>query len=334
MTSFFQRNMMLQFFFLSLFVFSEMVFYPNPLRSQGLPDSGGAIVAEDSLPVYSANSPKSDIVKVLNKGDLVWIQIEITGAEDKWCLLSEKGKHEPLGFVLCKDLQHLDQDPQKIPPDERGIDRSVLRDDSGLQSRDPADQGAIPYSFHLGSLLQAVWKGDISAVKELLAKGVNPNARTVMGASPLHGAAKKDETEMTRTLIAHGADVNARDGNGLTPLMAAASVGQAQNMEALLAAGARINDRDDTGFTALMWAVVQASPQGVEALLENNAEINARTKEGRTALWYSKQLVANARKSLAGAFRKNDENLIKELRTKLAKYEEAYRLLQEFGGKE
>jgi hypothetical protein len=317
-----------------LFALLELTFCPIPLRPQGLSASGGAIAAEESLPVYSANSPKSDIVKVLNKGDRVWIQIEITGVEERWCLISEKGKHESLGFVLCKDLQHLDQDPPKILPAERGIDRLVLREDFEVQSRDPADQDAIPYSFHIGSLLQAVWKEDTSAVKELLAKGINPNARTVMGASPLHGAAKKDETEITLALIGHGADVNAKDMNGLTPLMAAASVGQTQNIEALLAAGARIDDKDDKGFTALMWAVIQGSPQGVEILLGKNAEVNARSKEGRTAFWLSKQTLSNTRKSLANAFRKNSEELIRDLKNKLAKYEEIFQMLQGSGGKE
>ncbi len=292
------------------------------------------MVAEDSLSVYSANSPKSDIIKVLGKGDLVWIQIEITGVEDKWCLISEKGKYEPLGFVLCNNLKILAPESPQNRLAEKGAGSPIFRDDSGAQPLGPEDQGAASYSFQIGSLLQAIWKGDISAVKELLAKGVNPNAKTVMGTSPLHGAVKKDEAEIPRLLIAHGADINSMDQNGLTPLMAAASVGQTENIETLLAASARIDDKDDKGFTALMWAVIQGSPQGVEILLEKNAEVNARSKEGRTALWLSKQTLSNTRKSLANAFRKNSGELIRELRTKLANHEEIFQMLQGSGGKE
>ncbi len=322
------------FLLLSFLVFTEMVFYPLPSRPEGFPGSGGAVVAEDLSSVYSANSPKSDIVRVLHKGDLVWVQIEVTGAEDRWCLISAKGKHEPLGFVLCKDLQPLVQEPQKDRLALMSAGSPTPRDDSGTQPSSPESQGAPTYSLYMGSLLQSVWKEDISAVKELLAKGADPNARTAIGESPLHGAAKKDEAEITRMLIAHGADVNARDGNGLTPLMAAASARQTQNIEALLASGAHIDAQDDKGFTALMWAVAQGSPQGVEVLLENNAQVNARSNEGKTALWLSKQILSNNRKSLGNAYRKNSEQSIRELRTKLANHTEIYQMLQDSGGKE
>jgi len=318
--------------FFIFFIFFEIAFCPIALYPQGLAGSGGAMVTEDSLPVYSANSPKSDILKVLKKGDLVWVQIEISGVEDTWCLISEKGKQEPLGFVLCKNLQSLP--PESPKPVEKGEDSPIPRDDSGAQPAGLEDQAVPSYSFQIGGLLQAIWNEDISAVKELLEKGVNPNAQTVMGTSPLHGAVKKDEAEITRLLIAHGANINARDQNGLTPLMAAASVGQTQNIEALLAAGARIEDKDDKGFTALMWAVIQGSQQGVEVLLEHKAEVNARSKEGRTALWLSKQALSNTRKSLATAFRKNSEESIRDLKGKLANQEEIFQMLQEAGGKE
>ena len=322
------------FLLLSFFVLAEMVFYPLPSRPQGFPGSGGALVAGDSLSVYSANSPKSDIVRVLHKGDLVWVQIEVTGAEDRWCLISAKGKHEPLGFVLCKDLQPLVQEPQKDRLALRSADSPIARDDSGIQPRSPESQGAPTYSLYMGSLLQAVWKEDISAVKELLAKGADPNAKTAIGASPLHGAVRKGEAEITRTLIAHGADVNATDASSFTPLMAAASANQTHNIEVLLAAGARMDAQDDKGFTALMWAVAQGSPQGVEVLLENNAQVNARSKEGKTALWLSKQILSNIRKSLGNAYRKNSEQLIKELKAKLANHTEVFQMLQDSGGRE
>ena len=318
----------------SLFLISALVFCPVPSHPQAAGDPGTAAVKRDFSSVYSANSADADIVKVLNKGELVRIRMSLIGSEGTWCLISEEGKKESLGYVSCEDLEYLHDDSKKSHLPAGGPDRPApSMGTAGTAPPDPSGRGPVSQTG-LGTLLQAVWKEDVSAVKELLERGINPNAGTKSGAIPLHVAAKKDKAEMTRTLIAGGADVNARDGNGLTPLMAAASAGKVQNIDVLLAAGADINAKDEQRFTALMWAVVQGSPQGVEALLENNAEINARTKEGRTALWYSKQLAANARKSLAGAFRKNDENLVKELRTKLANHEEIFQILQGSGGKE
>ncbi len=314
--------------------FSEMVFYPFPSRSQGFPGSGGAVVMEDSLPVYSANSPESDIARVLKKGEQVWVQIEVTGAEDRWCLISAKEEYQPLGFALCKNLQPLVQESPRDPTAKAKIDEPIAQGDSGVRPPPPEREGAPTYSLYMGSLLQAVWKEDISAVKELLAKGADPNAKSAIGTSPLHGAAKKSEVEITRALIAQGADVNARDQSGLTPLMAAASANQIHNMEALLAAGARVDAKDDKGFTALMWAVVQGFPQGVEVLLENKAQANERSNEGKTALWLSKQILSNTRKSLANAYRKNSQDLIRELRTKVANQMEILNMLKDSGGRE
>jgi hypothetical protein len=292
-----------------------------------------AAVLEGGARVYSANSLKANIVKVLNKGDLVRVRGIIIGSEKTWCLVSEEGRNETLGYVSCSDLKYR-VDDSKInqslaeTPDRRPAPPQI----PGTAPASPVDRGASQAG--LGSLLQAVWNEDASAIKELLQSGVNPNARTKMGTIPLHVAARKAKAEITRMLIAHGADINAADENGLTPLMSAASAGHVPNIETLLAAGADINAKDGQGFTALIWAVIKGSSRGVEALIENKAEINAKTKEGRTALWYSKQLTANARKSLAAAFRKNSDELIKEFQIKLENYEEILKILESSGAKE
>ena len=321
-------------FTLSLFLISGLVFCPVPSHPQAAGDAGTAAVKRDFSSVYSANSAGADIVKVLNKGDLVRIRMNLIGSEGTWCLISEEGKKESLGYMFCKDLEYLQDDLKKSHLAAGDPDRPApSMEIAGTAPPDPSGPGPVSQTG-IGSLLHAVWKEDLAAVQELLIRGINPNAQTRMGTIPLHVAARKDKAEITRALIAGGADVNARDGNGLTPLMAAASAGQIHNVELLLAAGADINAKDEQGFTALMWAVVQGSPQGVEALLEKNAMVNTRSNKGQTPLWLSKQLLANTRKSLASAFQKNSEELIKELRTKLAKHEEIFQILQGSGGKE
>jgi hypothetical protein len=221
-------------FIVSFSILLLFVFYPNALRSQQISGSGLAKVKAEILHVRSENFPTSDIVKVLKKGDVVWIQMEIIGSGGKWCLISEETKKTSLGFVFCEDLGTLDRNSN--------ITEQPVR----------KEKTAAPLAEGLGSLLQAIWKGDIFAVKELVEKGVDPNAQTKLGISPLHMAAKKQGTEITSLLIAKGADVNAGDQNGKTPLMEAASAGQSANAEVLLSAGANISATDENGFTALM----------------------------------------------------------------------------------
>ncbi|MGC8987955.1 ankyrin repeat domain-containing protein, partial [Infirmifilum sp.] len=71
-------------------------------------------------------------------------------------------------------------------------------------------------------LLEAVSSGDVARVKELLKKGVNPNARNILGRTPLHLAAFSGNIEATRLLLEHGPNVDAKDVYGSTPLHDAA----------------------------------------------------------------------------------------------------------------
>ncbi|MDB4681087.1 ankyrin repeat domain-containing protein [bacterium] len=69
------------------------------------------------------------------------------------------------------------------------------------------------------SLLEASQKGDIEAVKQHLAAGVDVNAWDDSGWTPLHYVAHTGHKEVAELLIAKGADVNAQGGpEDITPL--------------------------------------------------------------------------------------------------------------------
>jgi Ankyrin repeats (3 copies) len=60
-------------------------------------------------------------------------------------------------------------------------------------------------------LLAATRKSDVAAVKALLAKGADVNAKTEYGATPLFFACDRGNVEVVKILLEHGADVNVRD---------------------------------------------------------------------------------------------------------------------------
>ena len=69
------------------------------------------------------------------------------------------------------------------------------------------------------SIHQAVFDGNIEAVKQHLAAGTDVNAKNnKYGMTPLHQAARSGRNEIAELLIAEGADVNAKDELGRTPL--------------------------------------------------------------------------------------------------------------------
>ena len=89
----------------------------------------------------------------------------------------------------------------------------------------------------------------VEVVKALVDAGARVTEPDVLGATPLHQAARYGAADMIRELLARGAEINARDNVGCTPLHAALWMPSlnaqrtARNVEALLAGGA---DRDAT----------------------------------------------------------------------------------------
>lgn len=106
-------------------------------------------------------------------------------------------------------------------------------------------------------LMRAAGRGDLQAVRELLAKGTDVNAADARGFTALFHACYNGEEdrgypEVVRALLAAGADREARIGYGVRPLMYAAGNGEAGVVEALLEAGADPHARNEGGRTALM----------------------------------------------------------------------------------
>jgi len=68
--------------------------------------------------------------------------------------------------------------------------------------------------------------GSKDVVEFLIAKGVDVNAKTNEGGTPLHYAARDGRRNAAELLITRGANVKAKDNDGLTPLDYAARDGK------------------------------------------------------------------------------------------------------------
>src|SRR6059036_2295307 len=96
----------------------------------------------------------------------------------------------------------------------------------------------------------AARKGDAVAVKALLSKGADVNAKSDYGATALSFAADKGHVEVVKLLLAHKADVNVKDTfYKATPLTWAIGKGHVQIVKLLVEAGAEEAD------PALLFAV-------------------------------------------------------------------------------
>ena len=124
------------------------------------------------------------------------------------------------------------------------------------------------------ALMAAVLFADASCVKLMLDHGADPNATDKSGATALMWAVP--DIAKTKLLIASGADVNATSKNlGRTPLLIAASYpGSVAVLQLLLDHGANIHAKDRRGMHALGRAALSADVDVVRFLVEHGCDPN------------------------------------------------------------
>jgi len=124
------------------------------------------------------------------------------------------------------------------------------------------------------ALMAAVLFADASCVKLLLDHGADPNATDKSGATALMWAVP--DIAKAKLLVASGADVNASSKNlGRTPLLIAASYpGSVAVLQLLLDHGANIHAKDRRGMHALGRAALSADVEVVRFLVEHGCDPN------------------------------------------------------------
>ncbi len=139
------------------------------------------------------------------------------------------------------------------------------------------------------AVADAAQKGDLAAVKKLIAQGADVNIAQGDGMTALHWAAQHGDADMAAALLKAHANVNAttRIGN-YTPLHVASRDASGNVVRELVAAGGDVKATTSTGATALHLAAAGGSAMAVEALLEKGADPNARENEwGQTPLIFA-----------------------------------------------
>jgi len=131
-------------------------------------------------------------------------------------------------------------------------------------------------------LLRAVQTDYASAVKTLLARGVNPNIRDANGETALIIAMRYESLKVADLLMDQpGIDLEAHAPNGNTALMMAAFRNNQAAVLDMLQRGAQVNQK---GWAALHYAAAAGSTAIVGILLEHHAYIDAESPSGMTPL--------------------------------------------------
>jgi ankyrin repeat protein len=127
-----------------------------------------------------------------------------------------------------------------------------------------------------------VFTGDLTAVKQALADGADPNTKDpTSGSTLLSTAALMGHTKVVALLLEHGADINARSRDGGTALHAAAFLGRAETVKLLLDKGADTTLRSNMGGTAIDGAKLNwLMTKGILGMLKLEVD-DAEVKAGR-----------------------------------------------------
>jgi ankyrin repeat protein len=139
----------------------------------------------------------------------------------------------------------------------------------------------------LSVLACAARRGDLAAVKKLLAAGTEINVVDASGYTPLQYAASGDNVEVVKALLRAGANVNFPGIDGYTALHAAAVDRQVRIIGLLVSAGADVNARTKDNVTPLMSSIGSpySSAEVSLALIRGGADVSVADSDGRTALW-------------------------------------------------
>jgi uncharacterized protein len=126
------------------------------------------------------------------------------------------------------------------------------------------------------ALISAVGRGDERAVRNLLQKGANVEARDGTGKTSLIAAAYGNHLEVARLLVEADADVNAKDDTEQSAyLISTSEVGDDPRLlDLTLQNGADVKSLDSYNGTGLIRAAERGYPKIVERLLRTDVNVD------------------------------------------------------------
>lgn len=207
-------------------------------------------------------APDADRLALAQVGEHVEARARFAG----YMLMVPTGVLEELRLVDAPDV---DEDALAA------LEARLLAD---LEAKD-RDLLATLYQGH--PLALATRLGRVPAMREALAAGADPGARTPGNDTPLLTALAEKNLEALDVLLEGGAPVEPSDGH-VAPLQAAVQLAGGAAVRRLLEAGADPDRPDTRGQTPLHLAVIFGKAEAVDALLAGGADPKATNPDGKT----------------------------------------------------
>ncbi len=133
------------------------------------------------------------------------------------------------------------------------------------------------------SIHEAVAAGNIEAIKQHLADGVDVNSTSDIGTTPLDVAIAFKQPLITDLLRKHGGKT--RDElKAAESIVVAVELGNIEAVKQHLNDGTEVNAKGGTGRTPLHWAAIEGHKEIAELLIAEGADVNAKSEGGTTPL--------------------------------------------------
>ena len=134
------------------------------------------------------------------------------------------------------------------------------------------------------SLADAIRNGDIEAIKQHIADGVDVN-ELFFETPPLAWAALMGQTEAAALLLQHGADINGKNKDGNTALHLAVFLGRAETAELLLKNEADVNAKNydsltSVDFLRIPWEITKSTLRYLDVELKQE-----QLEAGKSEIW-------------------------------------------------
>ena len=142
----------------------------------------------------------------------------------------------------------------------------------------------------VAALASAVQHGDRRRIAELVASGVDPNARGDKGINLLQWAILHQNREGLDALLKAGADAAVQDESGSTAMHFAAGTTDPGFMATLIANGAPLDARNGAGESALCAALLGGRDPQFEQLVAAGADVDAADLRNNTPLHVAGQV--------------------------------------------
>lgn len=210
------------------------------------------------------------------------------------CLQFKASKRPAFSAMLAIFLRHLQELPRSPPASP---DNSFAKYPRSYVKEPPLASDLELFQDNPGHLHRLVSEGDVSGVRELLAKVASQNdnfpismlleAQNADGQTALHLACRRGSSELVRAILEYReADVDVLDKDGDPPLVFALAAGSPECVCALIERGANVRSRLREGFGPSVAHVCayHGQPDCMRELLLAGADPNAIDDEGESVL--------------------------------------------------